>query len=469
MTLQRSTTTHITGPAVMVGLVLVLFSWPTAAVLDAFYGTDSFLLELTHPGIGKVVLRLLFMGIQLVFLLYINRILGRYRQLGGRLNEALQDAEVEKVMSKGILEAVGDAISMQDLDLKILYQNQAHKELMGLHAGERCYQAYRHRDTICPSCHLSLSFQDGKTHKNEVSAQTEHGRKFVEIISTPLRDPAGKIVAGIEAVRDITVRKQAEIEIQRMNDELELRALELSAANRELELQALELSAANRELETFSYSLSHDLRSYITRISLAQQILLLRRGAQDPDLVKMIKPIEDSCSGMEELIEAMLTLSQLTRQEMGWQQVSLSDLVQQVLLQLRRQDPDRRVEVSVLFGTTVQGDPKLLRIVLENLVGNAWKYTRHVPMARIEFGAAEREGGRCFFVRDNGAGFDMDKREKLFLPFERLHSAREFPGTGVGLATVQRAIQRHGGEVWGEGEPGKGACFYFTLEERLGQ
>ena len=302
-----------------------------------------------------------------------------------------------------------------------------------------------------------------------MSAKTEQGRKFVEIISTPLRDPAGKIVAGIEAVRDITVRKQAEMEIQRMNDELELRALELSAANRELELRALELSAANRELETFSYSLSHDLRSYITRISLARQILVLRRGAQDPDLVNLVKPIEDSCSGMEELIEAMLTLSKLSRQEMGWQQVSLSDLVQQVLLQLRRQDPDRRVEVSVLFGTTVQGDPKLLRIVLENLVGNAWKYTRQVPLARIEFGAGEREGGRYYFVRDNGAGFDMDKREKLFQPFERLHSAQEFPGTGVGLATVQRAIQRHGGEVWGEGEPGKGACFYFTLEERLGQ
>ena len=130
MALQRFTITHITGRAVMVGLVLVLFSWPMAAALDAFYGADSFLLELTHPGIGKVVLRLLFMGIQLVFILYINRILGKYRQQGGRLNEALQDAEMEKVMSKGILEAVGDAISMQDLDLKILYQNQAHKELM---------------------------------------------------------------------------------------------------------------------------------------------------------------------------------------------------------------------------------------------------------------------------------------------------------------------------------------------------
>jgi light-regulated signal transduction histidine kinase (bacteriophytochrome) len=135
---------------------------------------------------------------------------------------------------------------------------------------------------------------------------------------------------------------------------------------------------------------------------------------------------------------------------------------------LRQTDPDRLVEVSVLPGATAQGDPQLLKIVLENLVGNAWKYTRRMPVARIEFGAMEREGEHCYFVRDNGAGFDMARREKLFLPFERLHSAQDFPGNGVGLATVQRAIQRHGGEVWGEGEPEKGACFYFTLEARRG-
>jgi signal transduction histidine kinase len=451
MALRRLHSSHFAGPAIMVGIALIILSWPLAAALDAFFGAGGFLKQLSDPGTGKVVLRLLFMAIQLVFLLYITRIMGKYRQQGMQLKEALHGAEREKILAQGILEAVGDAISMQDLDLKILYQNQLHKELMGQHEGERCYQAYQHKDAVCPGCHLFLSFQDGESHRNEVSTP---GGNFFEIISTPLRDPTGKIVAGIEAVRDITARKKAGMEIGKMNGELALRALELSSAN--------------RELETFSYSLSHDLRSYITCISLAQEVLLLRKGSHDPDLVQMVKPIEDSCRGMKALIEAMLTLSQLSRQEMRWELVPLSDLVQQVLLQLRQQEPERRVEVSVSPGITVKGDRQLLKIILENLVGNAWKYTLREPAPKIEFGVTERAGERCFFVRDNGAGFDMAKREKLFLPFERLHSAREFPGSGVGLATVQRAVQRHGGEVWGEGEPGKGACFSFTLEEHRG-
>ena len=449
MALQRLTIPQLSGPSLLVGLVLVILSWPLAAALDASFGAGGFLGQLIHPGTGTVVLRLLFMGIQLAFILYITRIVGKYRRQGGQLKEALQDAEREKIMAQGILEAMGDALSMQDLDLEILYQNQLHKELMGAHAGERCYQAYQHKDAICPGCHLARSFLDGQSHRNEVT--TPNG-KFYEIISTPLHDPAGKIVAGIEAVRDVTDRKLVELKIQKMNSELELRALELSAAN--------------RELETFSYSLSHDLRSYITCISLAQEVLVLRKGADDLDLVKMVKPIEDSCRGMKELIEAMLTLSQLSRQEMRWEQVPLSELAQLVLLQLRQQYPERQVEVSVLPGASVKGDRQLLKIILENLLGNAWKYTGGTPAAKIEFGVTERDGERCYFVRDNGAGFDMTKSDKLFLPFERLHSAREFPGTGVGLATVQRAVQRHGGEIWGEGEPGKGACFSFTLEER---
>jgi signal transduction histidine kinase len=451
MALKRLTIPHTAGPSLFVGLALVILSWPLAAALDAYFGAGGFLEQLIHPGTGKVVFRLLFMGIQLAFILYITRIVGKYRQQGAQLKEALRDAEREKIMAQGILEAMGDAISMQDLDLEILFQNQQHKELMGAHAGERCYQAYQHKDAVCAGCHLARSFLDGQTHTNEV---TTPGGKFYEIISTPLRDPAGKIVAGIEAVRDVNDRKRAELEIQKMNGELELRALELSAAN--------------RELETFSYSLSHDLRSYITCISLAQEVLVLRKGAEDPELVRMVKPIEDSCRGMKELIEAMLTLSQLSRQEMRWEQVSLSDLAQQVMLQLRQHDLERRVEVSLLPGMIVKGDRQLLKIILENLLGNAWKYTGRTPLAKIEFGVTERDGKRCYFVRDNGAGFDMAKCEKLFLPFERLHSAREFPGTGVGLATVQRAVQRHGGEAWGEGEPGKGACFFFTLEERRG-
>jgi PAS domain S-box-containing protein len=448
MALMRFTT-RSPRRTVSVGLALVLLSWLMAAALDAHYEDNSFLKQLLHPDTGEVVLRLLFIGMQLVFILYIARILAKYRQQGALLEEALQSAETEKVRSQEILEAVGDAISMQDRDLKVLYQNQAHKELMGSHLGEYCYRAYQQNDATCGGCHLAQSFLDGKPHKNERSAQTQHGLRFTEIISTPLRDASGRIVAGIEAVRDVTDRKLAEIEIQRMN--------------RELEQRALELAEANRELESFSYSLSHDLRSYITRISTAQQILALDGKSVEPDTNYLVQSIEDSCQGMEELIEAMLTLCQLSRQEMQWEEVPLSELVQELLLQLQQQEMDRKAEFSIPAGLTVQGDRHLLKVALENLLGNAWKYTRGVPLTRIEFGVEERAGRRCYFVRDNGAGFDMAEQEKLFRPFQRLRSSQGFPGTGVGLATVQRAIQRHGGEVWGEGEPGKGATFYFTI------
>ena len=347
---------------------------------------------------------------------------------------------------------MGDAISLQDLGYKILYQNQAHKDLMGAHQGELCYSAYQHQDAVCPKCHLAQSYLDGMTHTIERDAQTSHGLRCTEILSTPLRDASGRIVAGVESVRDITDRKRAELQIEKMNCELELRALELAEAN--------------RELESFSYSLSHDLRSYITRISTAQQILALTPEAREPDLEYPVQIIEDSCRGMEELIEAILTLSRLSREALRWENVSLSDLAQEVALQLQHQELNRQVEFCIPAALLVRGDRYLLRLVMENLLGNAWKYTRATPSARIELGTGLQDGKRFFFVRDNGVGFDMAEQEKLFKAFQRLQSAQGFPGTGVGLATVERVILRHCGKVWGEGELGRGATIYFQIAEQ---
>jgi len=434
--------------SIIAGFLLVLLSWPLAAALDA-YRLGNFVEQLLHPEKGAALLRLLFMGMQLVYILYVAGNAARCRRQGVQLEQALAGAELEKARSQEILEAVADAISIQGLDMKILYQNQAHKEMMGAHLGEYCYRAYQQKDAVCPDCHLAQSFLDGRPHKRETSADTRLGVRYTEILCTPLRDATGQIVAGIEAVRDHTDRKRADLEIQRMNGELELRALELAEAN--------------RELESFNYSLSHDLRSYITRISAAQQMLTFGGEAEDASNGYLVQTIEDSCQGMENLIEAMLTLSQFSRQEMLWEDVPLSELVQEVWLQLQQQGLDRQVQFSVLPGMTVKGDRQLLRVALENLLGNAWKYTRAVQAPRIEFGVTEHQEKSCYFIRDNGAGFDMAEREKLFLPFQRLKNAQGFPGNGVGLATVQRTIRRHGGEVWGEGEPGKGAVFYFTL------
>lgn len=441
--------------AVVVGLSLMLLSWVMDAAFDASFENGRFLDQLFHPNSYEVTVRVLFMGIQLAFILYIARIMKEYRRQGARLEEALRSAEIERERSQAVLECVGDAISMQDPDLKILYQNQAHIDLMGAHLGEQCYTAYQHRDAICPGCHLAKSYLDGMTHRNEMSAQTRQGLRYTEIISTPLRDSSGTIIAGIEAVRDITDRKLAELEIQRMNGELALRGQELSEVN--------------CELESFSSSLSHDLRSYITRISAAQQIIAQTPQSKDPDLEYPVQSIEESCRGMEELIEAMLTLCRLSREEMSWEEVPLSELAREIALRLRQQEPGRQVDLEIPDALLVWGDRHLLKIALENLLGNAWKYTRGVPVARIELGTELREGKRFFFVRDNGVGFDMAECEKLFKPFQRLRSAQGVPGTGVGLATVERVIKRHGGEVWGEGEPGKGATIFFLLPEQGGR
>jgi light-regulated signal transduction histidine kinase (bacteriophytochrome) len=166
---------------------------------------------------------------------------------------------------------------------------------------------------------------------------------------------------------------------------------------------------------------------------------------------------------MAQLIDDMLELSRLTRVSMRLGTVNLSELAESIAAELKKAQPKRHVEVSIAPGLVAYGDAKLLRVVLENLLDNAWKFTSKIPHARIEGGITEHDGREVYFVRDNGAGFDMAYADKLFVPFQRLHRTTEFPGTGVGLATVKRLIHRHGGEVWAEGEVGKGATFYFTL------
>ena len=437
--------------AVLVGLSLMLASWLIDAALDSAFVPGGLSRQLLHPGLHELALRLWFLLALLFCILYLTRNSRKLRRQEVSLKVALLSAETERVRSRAVLECMGDAISMQDLDMKILYQNQAHIELMGAHPGEYCYEAYQQQEDVCPGCHLARSFQDGLTHKAERSAQTPHGWKFTEIISTPLRDGTGRIVAGIESVRDITDRKRTDLELERMN--------------RELELRALELAEVNGELESFSYSLSHDLRSYITRISTAQQLLAQTTQAKEPDLEYPVQIIDEACRGMDELIEAILTLSRLTREAMHCEEVSLSELAQEIALQLQHQEMHHLAEFGIPAALLVWGDRHLLRVVLENLLGNAWKYTRGMPLARIELGCTLHQGQRSFFVRDNGIGFDMAEVEQLFKPFQRLQSAQGYPGTGVGLATVERAIQRHCGTVWGEGEPGKGATIHFTLPE----
>lgn len=223
-------------------------------------------------------------------------------------------------------------------------------------------------------------------------------------------------------------------------------------------------AADGSELEAFCYTLSHDLRSLLTRIYTASQAL---RDGYGPTLDRsgkyFVQCICDASESMEERIQAMLTLSLVNRQEVAMAEVDLSAMAVEVMAGLRHGADNPAVEFVCAAGLKARGDASLVRAVLENLLGNAWKYSGKVAQPRIEFGCRPGSTSPHFFVRDNGAGFSMADAHRLFKPFERLHDGKEFPGTGIGLATVQRIILRHGGQVWAEGVVGRGATFFFTL------
>jgi light-regulated signal transduction histidine kinase (bacteriophytochrome) len=239
---------------------------------------------------------------------------------------------------------------------------------------------------------------------------------------------------------------------------------EIRALNGRLERHATQLQAANTELEAFSYSVSHDLRAPLRSID-GFSMALLEDHAQslDADGRDYLRRVRAATQRMSQLIDDILNLARVSRAQMTRATVDLSEMARAVVAELQKTEPDRQVEIDITGGLSIEGDAHLLRVVLDNLLANAWKFTSKQKQARIEFGSAGANGSRAFYVRDNGAGFDMTYASKLFGAFQRLHGTGEFPGTGVGLATVQRIINRHGGRIWAEAEVDKGAIFRFTL------
>ena len=277
------------------------------------------------------------------------------------------------------------------------------------------------------------------------------------------------------SVRAEAPRQQDEIALlvnafNEMLSQIQLRDDELRQAHAELENRVAErtreLVAINRELETFSYSVSHDLRGPVDAINGFTYVMLREYGnTLDSRAKDLIERIRNSGRRMMQLIDDLLNLSRVASSAMQREPVDLSSIARSIADDLRRGQPERDVEFAIDEVGTVNGDPRLLRLMLENLLRNAWKYTSSHPKGRIEFGSRPDNGRQVYFVRDDGSGFDNRSAHRLFQPFQRLHSTEEFPGNGIGLATVQRIIRRHGGEVWAEGAVDKGATFYFQFGE----
>lgn len=279
---------------------------------------------------------------------------------------------------------------------------------------------------------------------------------YLEVSGTPVFDKKGYF-SGFRCIsRDITERKQAELKISRLNEELELKVIERT---RQLEL-------TNRELEAFSYSVSHDLRAPLRSIDGFSQAFLEDYGdTLEETGHAYLHRVRQAAQRMSVLIDDLIKLSKVTRVEMTDREVNLSEIVTSVSGLLRDQHPERTIDFHIEEGLIVKGDASLLRIALQNLLENSVKFTSKEERAVIEFGSFNKSGEMVLYLKDNGAGFNMQYANKLFTPFQRLHRERDFPGTGIGLATVQRIVHRHMGKIWAESEKGKGATFCFTLPE----
>ena len=269
------------------------------------------------------------------------------------------------------------------------------------------------------------------------------GRRTMVLNARRIYREANKTQMILLAIEDITERKRAEEELLKSNTEL---------------------AAVNDELETFSYSVSHDLRAPLRSIDGFSQALLEDYPDKlDEQGKNYLNRVRAASQKMGQLIDDLLNLSRLTRKDMNYEAVNLTMLAQTIAEELKETQPERQVEFVIHEGLVVNGDARLLAVLLENLLGNAWKFTSKHPSARIEFAITQHGDKPVYFVRDDGIGFDMTYVDKLFSAFQRLHAPSEFPGTGIGLATARRIVNRHGGSIWAEGAVEQGATFYFSL------
>ncbi|HUX07923.1 MAG TPA: PAS domain S-box protein [Acidobacteriota bacterium] len=375
--------------------------------------------------------------------------------LQGTLIDITQRKEAEEALRaseerhKALLETLPDLIFRLSRDGEFLEYHAGKVSQLMMSPAEFLGRSVR--DMLAPELaektmrNLEAAMETGETQTFEYETQIEGDYHGFEARIVRCGDNEAMVI-----IRDITEHKQAEEDLKHSYEKLES--------------QARLLDATNKELETFAYTVSHDLQAPLRRISNWINLLITEHGdTLSIESTDFLSKIDQNSKEMSLLVEALLNLSQVSRAEIRRVRVDLSAMVKSIAEDLRNDHPNSKVDFSAEEGLSCEGDPRLLHVMLKNILSNAWKYTSKEEKPRVEFGAIDTEIGRSYFVRDNGVGFDPSLAGKLFVPFQRLHDTRDFQGSGIGLATAQRIIHRHGGRIWAESRPGAGASFFFTL------
>jgi len=388
----------------------------------------------------------------------VDALRGQALQLEEKVNERTTALQESEERYRRMIETTQEGIWTTSADNKSSFVNRRMADMLGCTVEEMLVST--------PAMFIAengLTFASKQAERRRQGISDQYELKFRRkdsselwalVSASPLLDSDGIYIGSLAMVMDITERKRAEQALLALNTELEQRVIERTA----------QLSAVNKELESFSYSVSHDLRAPLRAADGYSQALLQDYSdVLDDEGKHYLQRIRDASQRMGHLIDDLLKLSQITRHEFERQSVDLSTIARGIADELQARQPERHVDWVIADDLVEDADKRLLGVALTNLLSNAWKFTSKRPVARIEFGRTQQAGESVYFVRDTGAGFDMDYASKLFGAFQRLHGVNEFEGTGIGLATVQRVVNRHGGRIWAEGQVDSGATFYFTI------
>jgi PAS domain S-box-containing protein len=392
--------------------------------------------------------------------------IGELKRAETELQKAWQATDQDRIRLRTILETIPSGVIITEKpDGRISYVNSRGLELYGrkprrgmkMDPHSLDLKLLRPGEQMFPPEELPArrALLHGETvREEEILIEQQDGQRITVLAqAAPLRNPKGEITGAVGIFHDITLRKRAELEVQKLNEELTLKNLLLEQSN--------------QELDAYASTVSHDLKNPLVIMGNVTGRLIKKYGEEMDDRGKeYLQLLHSTCGRMNELVDALLELARVSKSPLKIEKVDLSGLVESVLSGYREQDPARKVEPSVARGLVCRGDRRLLGAVLENLLSNSWKFTRDRDPARIEFGTLREGPAPAYFIRDNGCGFAVPKDTGgIFLPFQRFHNPEEYPGMGIGLATVNRVIIRHGGKVWLQSAEGKGTTVFFTLPE----